>query len=133
MQKPTETIMLPLAAELVTVPREHNELLIGGEFQLPLKEEVIAHEGIVQTDLQTDKLYSNNNLLNNQADACNDFDILIALHKGRRYKLKNFDDDFVTNFNLVWGDVRMPLGLLLYISVTILVVVVAHALTGFGN
>ena len=29
--------------------------------------------------------------------------------------------------------VRMPLGLLLYISVTILVVAVAHALMGLGN
>ena len=29
LQKPTETIMLPPAAELVTVPGEHNELLEG--------------------------------------------------------------------------------------------------------
>ena len=99
LQNPTETIMLPPAAELVTVPGECNELSRGGEFQPPLKEEVIAPEGIVQTDLQTDELYSNNNLLNNQTDACSDLDIPTALHKGRRHKPKHFGDDFETNFN----------------------------------
>ena len=70
----------------------------GGEFQLPLKAEEIAPEGIVQTDTQTDELASNN-LSNNQADACNDLDISIALPKGRRHKPKNFGDDFEANFN----------------------------------
>ena len=104
--------MLPPAAELVTVPGEHNELSKGGEFQPPLKEEVIAPEGIVQTGLQTDKLFSNDNLSNNQADECNDLDISIALRKGRRHKPKDFDD-FETKFNQVWGDVKLSLGLLL--------------------
>ena len=99
LQKPTEIILLPPAEELVTVPGEHNELSKGGEFQPPLKEEVIAPEDIVQTDLQTDELYSDNNLLNNRADACNDVDIPIALRNGRRHKPKNFGDDFETNFN----------------------------------
>ena len=91
--------MLPPASERVTVPGEHNELSKGGEFQPPLKEEVIAPEGIVQTDPQTDKLFSNDNLSNNQADASNDLDISIALRKGRWHKPKNFGDDFETNFN----------------------------------
>ena len=85
LQKPTETIMLPLAAELFTVPGEHNELSKGGDFQPSLKEEVIAPEGIVQTDLQTDELFRNNGLTNNKADACNDLDIPIALRKGHTH------------------------------------------------
>ena len=77
LQKPTETIMLPPATELLTVPGGRNELSKRGEFQPPLEKEVIG--GIVQIDPQTDELLINNDWTNNQADACNDIDIPIAL------------------------------------------------------
>ena len=80
--------MLPLAVELLTVPGKHNELSKGGESQPPLKEKVISPESIIQTDPQIDELLIKNDLMNNQADACNDLDIPIALRNGHRHKPK---------------------------------------------